>query len=138
MTTAKVCDFGASKFMSNNTMTAHIGTLLYMAPEAMKSERGESYTEKGDVYSFGVIMYELFFERLPYSSPDESLGNAYSNMMNLGMHVIDGLRPTIFDMQYTSQEQEYLRVMKQCWATDLEARPTMADVFQDLCEVLEM
>jgi serine/threonine protein kinase len=52
MTTAKVCDFGASKFLSKNTMTANTGTLLYMAPEALQQKKGESYTEKGDVYRY--------------------------------------------------------------------------------------
>ena len=55
--TVKICDFGISKIMSGQeqqTMTASVGTMLYMAPEIMDNN---NYDEKVDVYSFGILLY---------------------------------------------------------------------------------
>ncbi|CAI5736710.1 unnamed protein product [Peronospora destructor] len=62
---AKLTDFGVSRELrEDQTMTAEIGTISWIAPEVL---RGERYSEKADVYSFGVIMTELDTCRRPYS-----------------------------------------------------------------------
>ncbi|CAH0513557.1 unnamed protein product [Peronospora belbahrii] len=62
---AKLTDFGVSRELrEDQTMTAEIGTVSWIAPEVL---RGERYSEKADVYSFGVIMTELDTCRRPYS-----------------------------------------------------------------------
>jgi len=65
--TVKLCDFGLSryqeKFESDNQ--GKIGTPHWMAPEIL---RGEMYTEKADVYSFGVILWEMLTGEIPYMS----------------------------------------------------------------------
>ncbi|KAG7386980.1 hypothetical protein PHYPSEUDO_014856 [Phytophthora pseudosyringae] len=62
---AKLTDFGVSRELTEDqTMTAEIGTISWIAPEVL---RGERYSEKADVYSFGVIMAELDTCRRPYS-----------------------------------------------------------------------
>ncbi|EGZ13402.1 hypothetical protein PHYSODRAFT_335179 [Phytophthora sojae] len=62
---AKLADFGASRERQEHTMTAGVGTLLWMAPEVMLAER---YTEKADIFSFGVLLSELDTQKLPYAS----------------------------------------------------------------------
>ncbi|OQS00462.1 protein kinase [Achlya hypogyna] len=63
---AKLTDFGTSRELSDeNTMTAEIGTLAWIAPEIML---GGHYTERADVYSFGVLLNELDLADLPYSN----------------------------------------------------------------------
>ena len=48
------------------TMTAAVGTPLYMAPELLKGSHARSrYGNKADVFSFGVLMWEVFTQRLP-------------------------------------------------------------------------
>lgn len=57
--TIKVCDFGLSRSKKNTYLSAKegaAGTPEWMAPEVL---RNEPSNEKCDVYSFGVIMYEL-------------------------------------------------------------------------------
>ncbi|KAG3113024.1 hypothetical protein PI125_g7710 [Phytophthora idaei] len=61
---AKLTDFGISKEQQDNTMTAGVGTMLWMAPEVMMAER---YTKKADIFSFGVLLSELDLHTLPYS-----------------------------------------------------------------------
>lgn len=56
--TVKICDFGLSRIMSDSSMddNSSAGTPEWMAPELI---RNEPFTEKCDIFSFGVIMWEL-------------------------------------------------------------------------------
>eukprot|EP01133_Synstelium_polycarpum_P011935 gene11935-13910_t len=64
----KICDFGLSRLKSKSTaMTKSIGSPIWMAPELLV---GEDYTEKVDVYAFGIILWELGTGELPYSGLD--------------------------------------------------------------------
>jgi len=56
--TVKICDFGLSQIMSDSAMNDNspAGTPEWMAPELI---RNEPFTEKCDIFSFGVIMWEL-------------------------------------------------------------------------------
>ncbi|DBA05025.1 TPA: hypothetical protein N0F65_000713 [Lagenidium giganteum] len=100
---AKVTDFGLSRSMSHQTtMTAEVGTLAWIAPEVLSGER---YTEKADIYSFGVILSEIDTLRQPYvqhtteksSSGRLSGANTGSSSMNnvhIALMVCSGqLRP---------------------------------------------
>ncbi|POM61383.1 TKL/DRK protein kinase, partial [Phytophthora palmivora] len=59
----KLIDFGVSRGMMDLTMTAGVGTPYWTAPEILEGDR---YTEKADIYSFGVVLSELDTGRLPY------------------------------------------------------------------------
>jgi len=62
---AKVSDFGLSRETNfDETMTSGVGTLLWTAPEVL---RGERYSEKADIYSFGVVLAELDTCLPPYA-----------------------------------------------------------------------
>jgi serine/threonine protein kinase len=56
--TVKICDFGLSRVMTESPMTdsSSAGTPEWMAPELI---RNEPFTEKCDIFSLGVIMWEL-------------------------------------------------------------------------------
>ncbi|RLN82461.1 hypothetical protein BBJ28_00017887, partial [Nothophytophthora sp. Chile5] len=66
---AKLTDFGVSRESADVTMTAGVGTSLWMAPEVMIGDR---YNEKADMFSFGVVLGELDCQQLPYSHATES------------------------------------------------------------------
>ncbi|GLE07844.1 hypothetical protein PINS_up018550 [Pythium insidiosum] len=63
---AKLTDFGVAREWDGDcaTMTAGVGSLLWMAPEVMQGER---YDEKADIFSFGVVLSELDSNELPYT-----------------------------------------------------------------------
>jgi len=61
----KLCDFGFARAMSSNTLvlTSIKGTPLYMAPELVKEQ---PYNNSVDLWSLGVILYELFVGQPPF------------------------------------------------------------------------
>ena len=61
----KLSDYGFSKSLNENNFTStHLGTPATMAPEIMMNL---PYNEKSDIWSIGVMMYQLHYKGLPYS-----------------------------------------------------------------------
>jgi serine/threonine protein kinase len=68
----KVFDFGLAKSLREDrlshgnyyNLTANVGSIPYMAPEVAL---GKPYNEKCDVFSFGILMYEIMSLRSPFS-----------------------------------------------------------------------
>ncbi|CAD6342493.1 unnamed protein product [Miscanthus lutarioriparius] len=62
---ARVTDFGHARYLPDGkeALTGETGTYVYMAPEVI---RCEPYTEKCDVYSFGIMLNELITAEHPY------------------------------------------------------------------------
>ena len=66
--TAKVTDFGIAKAVSNSTITsfgATIGSVHYFSPE---HARGGYTDAKSDIYSLGVVMYEMLTGKVPFDA----------------------------------------------------------------------
>ncbi len=64
--TIKVADFGIARFSQSDTQTMTdkaIGSVHYIAPE---QARGDYITDKADIYSLGVVLYEMLTGRLPF------------------------------------------------------------------------
>jgi serine/threonine protein kinase len=81
---AKICDFGMARTRSASPMTGLMGTAHWMAPEVLLSV--PSYGCSVDVYSFGIVLWELLTGEAPYAGlrpPD------------IALRVPTGLRPQI-------------------------------------------
>lgn len=66
--TLKICDFGMSKYIEESTRTLTLkarGTLAYMPPEVW---RNQSTTIATDIYSLGVIFYQIATTHLPFTA----------------------------------------------------------------------
>lgn len=69
---AKITDFGLAKLRGEKQLTrtgSTVGTAAYMSPEQI---RGESVDGRSDVFSFGVVLYELTTGRLPFRGDHEA------------------------------------------------------------------
>jgi len=75
---AKLSDFGISRERMERTMTAGVGTSLWMAPEVML---GEWYDDKADMFSFGVLLSELDVHSLPYSNVKRISRDSYGRIL---------------------------------------------------------
>lgn len=65
----KLCDFGFARHMSCKTemLTSLKGTPLYMAPEVVKEE---PYNHTADLWSLGIVLYELATGSPPFTAPN--------------------------------------------------------------------
>jgi eukaryotic-like serine/threonine-protein kinase len=67
----KITDFGLAKFLSGPEITkagGPIGTVPYMSPE---QARGLETDHQSDLFSAGIVMYEMISGELPFRAPDE-------------------------------------------------------------------
>src|ERR1043166_8312566 len=102
-------DLGLSKSSLDNDNDNEIyGIIPYVAPETF---RGQKYTDKSDIYSFGMIMWELMTGRRPFWDQNHD--------SNLIIEICDGFRPPIV----TNAPEGYIELMQECWYSDPNKRP---------------
>ncbi|KAH0791057.1 TKL family protein kinase [Histomonas meleagridis] len=113
---AKICDFGLARTKSTVPMTGLVGTTLWMAPEVVLSN--PFYDEKVDVYSFGILLWELLTGKRPYEGEDIS---------SISVQVVeDGRRPIIPE----NTPEPLAKLMRQCWDQDNNKRPSFTKIVQ--------
>lgn len=83
----KISDFGfARSFEQNELITTFCGSPLYMAPEIIKNKE---YNTKSDIWSLGVIIYELFAKEHPYyTNSKDVLWNNIKRGININFDLI--------------------------------------------------
>ncbi|GIM09632.1 hypothetical protein Vretimale_13478 [Volvox reticuliferus] len=116
----KVADFGLSRCLKEGQThhsTKTVGTVTHMPPELLRSGK---LTLSGDVYSFGIIMWELLTGSVPYR------GLMYGEVVE--RVVVSHRRPEF--PEHTPHE--YRSLAERCWAADAAARPTFVAVLAEL------
>ncbi|KAJ6813692.1 serine/threonine-protein kinase EDR1-like [Iris pallida] len=113
--TVKVCDFGLSRLKHSTFLSSKstAGTPEWMAPEVL---RNEPSNEKCDVYSFGVILWELATLRMPWSGMNP--------MQVVGAVGFQGRRLDI------PKEVDPLvaTIIWECWQKEPSSRPSFAQL----------
>lgn len=104
---AKLCDFGLAA-----TAQAAAGTPAYMAPELLA---GRAYTDKVDVYSFGIVLNEMHTRSPPFAGVDEG---------RLSDLVAQGRRPELA----TGLAQQMTDLIRHCWDASPARRPTFEEI----------
>ncbi|XVE67553.1 hypothetical protein DITRI_Ditri08aG0170100 [Diplodiscus trichospermus] len=116
----KVGDFGLSKIKRNTLVTGGVrGTLPWMAPELLNGSSSK-VSEKVDVFSFGIVLWEILTGEEPYA-------NMHYGAI-IGGIVSNTLRPPV--PSYCDPEWKLL--MEQCWAPDPVARPSFTEIARRL------
>ncbi|XP_065192252.1 uncharacterized protein LOC135823317 [Sycon ciliatum] len=103
-------------------MTCGVGTDRWRSPESIKKNL---YTEKHDVYSFGVVMWELSTRQIPYEH--------LSNSDDILDEIAGGTKP-IFPPNIP---YGYRHIAEQCIKTDLQERPSMQRIVQELLSQID-
>ena len=122
----KIADFGLSKKLTEQDKydkwrktpktSGFKGTYSYCAPEVIDSN---IYTKSGDVYSFGMIMYEIMTNEIPFQN---------INIFQLMLKLSKGYRPNIkYPIPYC-----YRKLIENCWCQNPDFRPKIDDVVKKL------
>jgi serine/threonine protein kinase len=128
--TVKLLDFGLAKIVENASvdsdevyaMSGETGSLRYMSPETASSE---PYNFTADVYSFGIILWELNSMKKPFDGL--SRDQFYERV------VYGGERPPL-SRKWPS---ELTSLMSECWDADMHNRPKFRDIVERLDVLLE-
>ncbi|KAJ0963648.1 hypothetical protein J5N97_028770 [Dioscorea zingiberensis] len=112
----KVGDFGLSRIKRNTLVSGGVrGTLPWMAPELLNGSSNR-VSEKVDVFSFGIAMWEILTGEEPYA-------NMHCGAI-IGGIVNNTLRPPIPERC----DSEWRKLMEQCWSPDPVERPTFTEI----------
>lgn len=121
-TLLKICDFGTvadkATYMTNNR-----GSAAWMAPEVFESSK---YSEKCDVFSFGIILWEVLAREQPFKDIEVSFGILWNIHKGNRPPLIDGCPKPIEDL------------MTSCWSKSAAERPDMdyvVEVMAELCKL---
>ncbi|OMO88303.1 hypothetical protein COLO4_20316 [Corchorus olitorius] len=112
----KVGDFGLSRIKRNTLVSGGVrGTLPWMAPELLNGSSSR-VSEKVDVFSFGIALWEILTGDEPYASMH--CGTIIGGTVN------NTLRPPIPERC----DPEWRKLMEECWSFDPEARPSFTEI----------
>lgn len=112
----KVGDFGLSRIKRNTLVSGGVrGTLPWMAPELLNGS-SIRVSEKVDVFSFGIAMWEILTGEEPYA-------NMHCGAI-IGGIVNNTLRPSI----PARCDTEWRKLMEECWSPDPALRPSFSDI----------
>jgi serine/threonine protein kinase len=124
----KLFDFGLvtcvhSRTASDQTyeMTGYTGSLRYMAPEVVQRK---PYTEKADVYSFGIMLWQMARDKVPFKgfTKDEFIKQV---VVNLERPKCDKSWPVGFTT-----------LLKSCWDNDVARRPSFLMIVQAITKLI--
>ena len=111
----KLCDFGWSVKLNSNKRTTFCGTVEYMAPEIIKKQK---YDETIDIWSLGVLLFELVHSYSPFCSGDLDIKKIGNNIIKNKLKFKGGL------------SDEYKDLVKKILIKDSEKRIKIEEIYQ--------
>ncbi|KAG2983947.1 hypothetical protein PC120_g24332 [Phytophthora cactorum] len=130
---AKLTDFGISRERIDQTMTAGVGTSLWMAPEVMM---GEKYDDKADIFSFGVVLSELDLHTLPYAQLKQEMQHSHGRQIS-DATLLQRVAMGAISVEFSAAgPQSMVYLGNACVSVDSRKRPTAAEALFTLQVIL--
>ncbi|EXX75299.1 uncharacterized protein OCT59_007096 [Rhizophagus irregularis] len=133
--TIKLSDFGLSKRIesSSNTQSNPFGIIPYVDPKKFSEQRKNknsnqifSLNEKSDIYSVGVLFWEISSGQPPFYTEDEKYD------VDLAIEISQGLREELI----SNTPEDYIKIYTECWNGEPDNRPTINQVVERLKEII--
>ncbi|RGB42057.1 kinase-like domain-containing protein [Rhizophagus diaphanus] len=105
---------------ADKPLTSIYGNLPYIAPEIIN---GKEYTFKSDIYSIGMLMWEISSGQPPF--------NNYEHDYDLALKIINGMRPKM----RSEIPLKYKNLMEQCWNANPSERPDAYTLRENIREI---
>ncbi|KAN0055447.1 hypothetical protein ACTA71_008558 [Dictyostelium dimigraforme] len=117
----KISDFGLStrfkKHLDKKTAMTPVGTPCWTAPEVL---RNDTYTEKADVFSFAIVLWEIVTREDPYQGMP-----TFQIVISVGQHKLRPIVPPQVSAPFT-------RLITECWSEDPQQRPSFQEIVKRL------
>lgn len=128
----KIADFGISHTASSYTARPNAvqGTWWWMSPEMLFGDFDE-ISEKSDIYSLGVCMFEMLTGELPYESVQ---GLELLPPISVAIRIGNGLRPDVARVkaEYSAEIPNIVNMMQECWAYEPTERRSANQLLDQL------
>ncbi|EXX54823.1 uncharacterized protein OCT59_004898 [Rhizophagus irregularis] len=123
----KLSDFGLSKRIesSSNTKTKFFGCVPYVDPKRFSGRnKNKKLNEKSDIYSVGVLFWELSSGQPPFATEEYDI--------DLALEISQGRR----EEPILNTPENYIKIYTECWDNEPDNRPTMNQVLERLKEII--
>ncbi|RIB21705.1 kinase-like domain-containing protein [Gigaspora rosea] len=136
----KLANFKFARMFDDATsnLTDILKVIHWLAPEKMLEHKHENnnknykrpYTQKCEIFSFGMLLWELCFEKVPYA--DKGMDDIISHVTNGGREKIPVCKG---DETEKEIQKEFITIIKMAWQHDPEARVNISKLFVTLSKM---
>ena len=129
---AKLGDFG-SIIIASSSCSQRIENYQYAAPEALRESFLVPYSKEIDVYSFGILFWEILTGKIPFQELEENP----ETRDNIEKMIIEGYRPSL-DILPVDTPPCIIEIIKDCWNSKPSSRPSLGKIISILTIILQL